>query len=215
MILGREYLIGVMLLCTMLFNTCLTIAQSGNWESASSKDGKITTKYSISTRSDKDGEDVPLIESITTATEEVSMEQCIALMKDVSKHKIFHSDDSSKVIKAISKNEWIIYYYTEGTFFTPDADGVYTMTFTEDEPGRTAAFTIKAIPTLLEKTEAKRFTYLNKGYSFKDLGNGKVQITMTTKLSPAFHVPGWIMNMAFPHTFFSVMQTFIKLAHDE
>ncbi|WP_157493953.1 hypothetical protein [Fulvivirga imtechensis] len=213
--MAKEHQTGVILLCIMLFNTCLTVAQSRKWESATSKDGKIATKYSISTRSDENGNDVALIESVTTATEKINMDRCIELMKDVSKHKFFHSDDSSTVVKTISENEWIIYYYTEGTFFTPDADGVYTLTFTEDKSNKTADFTIQAVPTLLERTEAKRFTYLNKGYSFEDMKDGTVRITMTTRLSPAFRVPGWIMNMAFPHTFFDVMQKFINLAHNE
>lgn len=211
----RDYRVGAMVLCIIFFNTCITTAQSKEWEKAQSKDGKISTRYKISTRSGENGGDVPLIESVTIGTEKISMDKCISLMKNVSKHKDFHSDDSSKIIRTISEDKWIIYYYTEGTLFTPDADGVFTMTFNEDEQGKTASFTITATPTLIEKKDAKRFTYLNKGYSFEDLGNGTVRITMTTKLSPAFKVPGWIMNMAFPYTFFNVMQTFIKLAHDE
>jgi hypothetical protein len=209
-----EFKIGVVILCIIFFNTTL-MAQTKEWKNEKTKDGKISAKYNISTRADDDGEEVPLIESVTTISEKISIDKCVALMKNVSKHKDFHGDDMSKTIKSLSDNKWIIYYYTEGNMFTPDADGVYTMTATEDPSGKTAMFTITAAPTLLEKKDVKRVTYLTEAFNFKDLGNGTTQITMTSNMSPAFQVPAWILKMSFPDALYDVIQKFVKLAHNE
>lgn len=212
--MNSEFKIGVLMICIIFFNTDI-IAQTKEWKTAKTKDGKISAKYNISTRTNEAGEEVPLIESVTNATEKISIEKCIALMKNVSKHKDFHGDDVSKTIKSLSENKWVIYYYTEGNMFTPDADGVYTMTSAEDPSGKTTVFTIAATPTLIEKKDMKRVSYLNEVVSFKDLGNGTTQITMTSNMSPAFQVPAWILKMSFPDALYDVMQKFIKLAHNE
>ena len=211
---NRKFQIGVLAFCIMLFSTSM-IAQTQKWKDAKTKDGKISTKYKISSRTNENGEDVPLIEMVTTAIEKISIDKCIALARNVSRHKDFHGDDSSNLVKVISDHEWVLYYYTEGTLFSPDADGVYTMTFNEDPLGKIASFRIEAAPTLVEERGVKRVTYLNETFTFKDLGNGLIQITMTSNMSPAFQVPGWILKMSFPDLAFKVMENFIKLAHDE
>jgi len=214
--MNGNFQMGVLMLCIVFFNLSIQ-AQTKEWKNAKTKDGKISTKYYISTRSNEIGEKVPLIESVTTSTEKIGIEKCISLMKNVSKHKDFHGDNSSKLITTISENQWVVYYYTEGTKFSPNSDGVYAMTFTEDKLKKTAAFTLNAEPTLYEKKDkdVKRVTYSNEVLTFKDLGNSMVEITMTAKMSPAFPVPAWIMKMSFPEPLFEVMKNFIKLAYVE
>lgn len=214
--MNRNFQIGITMLCIIFFNISI-LAQTKEWKNAKNKDGKITTKYKISSRTNERGEEVPLIESVTNATEKISMGKCISLMKNVPKHKDFHGDSSSELIKTISEKQWVVYYYTEGTSFSPNADGVYTMNFDDDKLGRTTTFTLNAEPTMYEKKgkDVKRVTYLNEVFTFKDLGNGLVDITTTVRMSPAFPVPTWIMKMSFPAPLFEVMEKFIKLAHDE
>jgi hypothetical protein len=86
---------GIITLC-ILFLSANVLAQTEEWKSAESKDGKIKTKYNISKRIDETGNQVPLIQYTATTTENVSMRRCVELMKDVSKHKEFQGDDVSK-----------------------------------------------------------------------------------------------------------------------
>lgn len=100
--------IRIVLIGFILFNVSLS-AQTDEWKTATNKNGNITAKYNFSTRVNEDGNKVPLVETITTAIGDVSLESCITLMKNISEHKEFRGEKSSKPIKIISENEWIIY----------------------------------------------------------------------------------------------------------
>jgi len=67
-------------------------AQTNEWKTAMSKDGKMTAKYHFSTRVNEDGDKVPLVQTITLTTANIGIENCISLMKNVSKHKDFRGE---------------------------------------------------------------------------------------------------------------------------
>ncbi len=101
----RLIILCMMFLCTNLF------AQTNEWKTDKIDDGKITVRSCISERTNESNEVVPLIEYIATTTDRVSMQNCISLLKDASKHKEFHGNDVSKKIETITENEWIVYYH--------------------------------------------------------------------------------------------------------
>lgn len=98
-------------------------AQTDEWKTALSKNGKITAKYNFSSRINEDDDKVPVVKTITTTTESIGIDNCIALMKNIAKHKDFRGEKSSKLINKISENEWSIYYYNDGMLLTPAVDG--------------------------------------------------------------------------------------------
>lgn len=201
------------LFCIVFINTNLS-AQTDDWTIAKTKDDKTTVKYNISSRTDENGDLVPLIEYTVTTTDIVNMQNCISVLKDVSKHKEFHDDDVSIKIKAITENEWILYYYIKGMGPIPDSDCVVKMTIFEDVMKKMAVFTLTAAPSLFEKKDVKRFTYYNESITFKDLENGKVEITVSSKVTPPIKVPVWMMKAAFPETAYDVVRKIVKLAKE-
>lgn len=205
---------GMLLLSIILFGTKLS-AQTDEWKTALSKDGKTTVKYNFSTRIDENGEKVPVVETITTTTENIGMDNCISLMKNISKHKDFRGEKLSKLISTISENKWIIYYYNDKTLITPAVDGSYLMTLEEDRLNKVAVFTITADPTLVEKTDASRLTYVKEIYRFKEIDENKLEITIITTASPGFKVPVMIMKKVFPKKSFDNMEKFLKVAKME
>lgn len=205
---------GMLLLSIILFTTKLS-AQTDEWKTILSKDGKTTVKYNFSSRMDDDGDKVPVVETITTTTDNIDIDYCISLMKDISKHKEFRGDKSSKLIKTVSENKWIIYYYSDKTLITPAVDGSYLMVFEEDLLNKTAVFTITADPTLVEKTNASRLTYVKETYKFKEIDENKLEITIQTMASPGFKVPAVAMKRAFPKKSFDNMEKFLKAAKIE
>jgi hypothetical protein len=190
------------------------LAQDKDWKTAKSDYGKITVNYKISTRTDENGKKVPLIEDMTTTTDSLSMQNCISLMKDVSKHKEFTDDYTSEKVKTISDNEWVVYYYSKNPWPIANSDCVSKMTFSENMTEKTATFKFTAAPNEFKKGKVKRMTCYNVTYSFKDLGNGKVEITITGKSTPPVKVPLWIIRSAFPGVPVTALRKFVKLAKD-
>ena len=190
-------------------------AQTDEWKTALSKNGKITAKYNFSSRINEDDDKVPVVKTITTTTESIGIDNCIALMKNIAKHKDFRGEKSSKLINKISENEWSIYYYNDGMLLTPAVDGSYLMIFEEDRQSKTVTFTITADPTLIEKTNTSRLTYAKEIYLFKETEEGKVEITIKTTVSPGFKVPSMMLKKAFPKKSFDNMEKFLEAAKKE
>lgn len=205
---------SIFLLSIFLSGTQLS-AQTHEWRTALSKDAKITARYNFSTRINEEGDKVPVVKTVTTSTESIDIDNCISLMKDVSKHKDFRGEKSSKLIRTVSENEWIIYYYNDKTLITPAVDGSYLMIFEEDRQSKTATFTITADPTLIEKTNTSRLTYAKEIYLFKETEEGKVEITIKTTVSPGFKVPSMMLKKAFPKKSFDNMEKFLEAAKKE
>lgn len=204
---------GFFILC-MIFKITNILAQTEEWKTAKLDDGKITVQYNISTRTDEKGDEVPLIEYIAKTTDSVSMRKCISLMKDVSKHKEFTGDNVSEKVQTISENEWVVYYYSNSPWPLPDNDCVQKMTISEDTTEKTALFTFIAAPTMFDKKNVKRITYQDTTYAFKDLGNGKVEVTTTMKITPPMKVPHWMIKANFPGEPAKVVRKFVKLAKE-
>ena len=190
-------------------------AQTDEWKTALSKNGKITAKYNFSSRINEDDDKVPVVKTITTTTESIGIDNCIALMKNIAKHKDFRGEKSSKLIRTVSENEWIIYYYNDKTLITPAVDGSYLMIFEEDRQSKTATFTITADPTLIEKTDMARLTYAKEIYSFKEVEGNQLEITIKTTVSPGFKVPSMMLKKAFPKKSFDNMEKFLEAAKKE
>ena len=202
------------LLGMVLFSTCLS-AQTNEWKTATSKDGKVMAKYNFSTRINENGEKAPVVETIATKIEHIPIENAVLLMKDISKHKDFRGEKSSELVETISNNEWIIYYFNGKSLIAPSVDGSYIMTFEEDKKNKTATFTIMADPTLVKETDASRITYAKEIYSFKELHGDQLEITIKTTVSPGFKVPSVLMKKAFPKKIFENMNKFVVLAKAE
>jgi len=190
-------------------------AQTDEWKTALSKNGKITAKYNFSSRINEDDDKVPVVKTITTTTESIGIDNCIALMKNIAKHKDFRGEKSSKLINKISENEWSIYYYNDGMLLTPAVDGSYRMILEEDRKNKTATFTLTADPTLIEKTDMARLTYAKEIYSFKEVEGNQLEITIKTTVSPGFKVPSMMLKKAFPKKSFEHMEKFLEAAKKE
>ena len=202
----------IILSCVLFFQIDVT-AQNNEWKTAVSKDGKVTAKYDFTTRLNENGDKVPVVNSLTATTVNMDIGNCISLMKDVSRHKDFRGEKSSNLIRTISANEWVIYYYNDKTLITPAVDGSYSMIFKDDPQHKTAIFTITADPTLTEKTDASRMTYVKEICSFRELGQNQLEVTIKTTSSPGFKVPSMFMKKAFPKKLFDRMEKFIEMAH--
>ncbi|OHD75949.1 MAG: hypothetical protein A3J97_02875 [Spirochaetes bacterium RIFOXYC1_FULL_54_7] len=187
-------------------------AEEAQWKTSSLDKGTISVQYRISERITDGGIKVPLIEDITTTVATVSLQSCIALMMDVRRHKDFMGDYSSEVIKVISDNAWTVYYYTKNPWPIADSDCVAVMSFSEDATQGTAIFKLTAAPDMMEDKHVGRMSFYNIEYSFKDLKDGTVKITVTGRTSPPVEAPLWLIKSAFPGIPADGIRKFVKVA---
>lgn len=176
-----------------------SISAQTDWITEKTEDGKITVTSKISKRTDENAKEVQLIEYIASTKANVSLQNCIAIMKDISKHREILNEEVSEMISSISDNEWLIYYYFNAPWPIPNSDCVAKMNFSEDLNNKMATFTLTAEPLLYATKNVKRVTYYSVSYTFKDIGNGKVEIISTAKLTPVIQAPEWIIREFFPN----------------
>jgi hypothetical protein len=188
-------------------------AQTKNWITQKSKDGSVTVKSCISDNKNEKGDKFSLIEYTTSATLNVDFKKCIVLMKNVSKHKAFlHDTKESKMIKTISENLSVVYYSFNAPWPFADYDCVTKMSIVEGN--NTSVFTIVADPTLYKKTDFDRLTNYEMSYQFKDLSNGKVEITIIGKMSPLIKIPLWMLRNTMPDRPAETLQKIAILANE-
>ncbi|MFC2151906.1 hypothetical protein ACFLSE_05205 [Bacteroidota bacterium] len=199
-------IIGLFFLTTNIF------AQATDWKTEKTEDGKITVTSKISKRTDENYNEVQLVEYVATTTANVSLQNCISVMKDISKHKEILNEEVSEMVKIISDNEWLIYYYFDAPWPIPNSDCVTKMNFFEDPSNRLATFTLTAEPSMYDIKDVKRVTYYNVTYVFKDLGDGKIEMTSTAKLSPIIQAPEWIVREFFPNGPARYLERLLSLA---
>lgn len=209
--ISRRKISGIIILISIFISTNI-FAQSTDWKTEKSEDGKITVVSKISKRIDEEANEVQLIEYIATTTANVSMQSCISIMKDISKHKDILNESVSEIVRIISDNEWLIYYYFDAPWPLPNSDCVSKMNFSEDLSNGMVTFTLTAEPSMYDKKDVKRLSYYNITYTFKDIGNGKVEMTSTAKLTPVIQAPEWIVREFFPNGPARYLQRLLVLA---
>jgi len=188
-------------------------AQNKEWITENTEDGKIIVTSRISNRIDEELKEVQLIEYVAITTAKVNFQNCILVLKDVSKHKEILNEKITNKIKTISENEWILYYFFDAPWPVPDSDCVAKMSLIEDSTNNIVTFTLTAEPYAFKMMGVKRVTFYNVTYSFRDIGNGLVEITSTAKLTPIVQAPEWIVRRFFPVGPARYLERLLKLAN--
>jgi len=196
----------------LVLMTAALCAQSDEWKTETSKDGHITVQSNVSRRIGAGGKEEQLVQYIAATTADVSVQQCIALLKDVSMHKDFNDDKESKIVKTISDNEWIVFYYCKVPWPFKDFDMVYRMKCAIDNPAAGAIFSLNAEPESYEKGKVDRITFSNIQYEFKAIDNNTTAIKVTAATCPTSIVADWMVKQSFPGGPAQMMLDMIKLA---
>lgn len=195
---SSKYILTLLAIC--IINLMPVYAQQDAWTSDTLDNGKLIVRYHFNHYTDINGNDSIIIEDEITLTENISFNKCIELMKDISMHKEFSGDKNSKKVKDISDSECIVYYYTKNPWPIKNSDVVAIMKSIIDKDKRLAVFSLTAAPEEYEPGDASRMTQYNVSYTFQELPDGMVKITINGKTSPPVKVPFWMIKSAFPGT---------------
>ncbi len=182
----------------IIFLSTTGIAQAKTWKTVTRDHGKIKIQYSVSKRIDEEGNKVPWIRYTAVTVEKISMKKVIALFRDPIEYGKLIGLKTCEKIKSISDNEWVNYSTASPGWPIADFDWVARMTFSENTNTRTVVFTSTADPTFIERTILNQNSSATETYTFKDLGNGEIEITITLEETPTVKVPRWLLHMAIP-----------------
>ena len=195
----------------ILLHTLNGYTQTNTWKTEKTNDGKIVVKSNVTERVEINGKSAPLIEYVAITTDFMNLHNCVNIMKDVSRHKEFLDLKINQKVKTFSENKWLNYYVFNAPWPFPSTDCVVKVTYSEDLKAKTAIFTLTAAPNLMKATSMKRFTYYNFTYAFKDVGNGKVEATVTAKMALTASVPLWMLRSSFPDSAAEPLQKLVKI----
>lgn len=193
----------------LLFYTGL-LAQE--YKTEKTKDGQISVKSRVSKRTDENGKEVQLIDYVATTTTDASLVSCIAVLKDVSKHKIFLGERESKVVKTTESGDPVVYYFFNPPWPMPNFDCVGVMSYSEDKGKKTATFKIVSDQSLYELQDVRRVSYYNATYAFKELADGKVEVSVSLKMTPVVQAPDFLVRTYFPNGPADIVRGIVKLA---
>jgi len=184
---------------------------SEGWTMETREEGQISISYNIYKEEGNRGEEITVVEYITKATVDTSLENCIELLKDVSRHSEFTDNTSSEMIRSISGNKWIIRYFSSAPWPLKDFDCVATMTLSEYSMDKKAAFEIVATPSEYMAMDMSRTELFEKTYAFEELGPESIQVTIYSKMSPPIKVPSFMIEMGVVDSAAGVIKKLIDL----
>ena len=202
----------VVILCFLTLNLS---AQTKEWKTEASDDGKTEVVFAIYDSVNIGGEEVKFIEynakTITTA----SLEKCADIFNNPSMHKKFYEyTEVSEKVKDFSENEWIIYYYYSPPWPIADSDCVSRIKMKRDSSNNKIVFESFSESNFMEKKDVTRSELNNIIFTFTEISNSKVEIFIEAILIPETPAPKWMMQAWFPEGPAGTLIRFKELAEN-
>ena len=210
-------MIKIKIVLVILFLLALnnSMAQSRSWTTEISDDGLTSVQYNIYDSLDVEGDEVTYIEYNATTKTKATLENCIEIFNNPDMHKKFYEyTEESKKIKTISESAWIVYYYYSPPWPIADSDCVSRITMISDSLKGKVVFTSFSEPNLIEKKDVVRSELNNITFTFKQISDSEVEITIEAILIPEMAAPKWMMNAWFPDGPAGTLKRFKELAEN-
>lgn len=185
-------------------------AQTDDWKTELTNDGKIRVQSKVSEWTNKKGDTYPLIEYTAVSTEVLNYQSCILVMKNVAKHNTFLNVSMCEKAMTFSENEWLSYYVFTAPWPFSSTDCVVRVSFSEESKPRKAIFKMVAAPDLMKSTNLKRFELYSFTYIFKELDMNKIEITISAKMALTTTVPLFMLRASFPGSAAEPLEKLVK-----
>ena len=199
----------------MIFLAIGTRAQKPGWKQETTKDGKVQVSYYFDERKDERGKKYTILEYEARTSARVSLESCLAVLEDDSKHQEFMEDtEYTKRIRDIAEDEWLSYYRLKKRWPMPEADVVTRYTLEPDADNKRFVLNGNPAPDMHPDQGVERMEESYSRYSLRDLGNGQTEIIMYSKTIPVVSIPKMLMATWFPNGPAKMVYGFIQLAEE-
>lgn len=150
-----------------------------------------------------------------TTVVDADLTTCVAVMHDVSHYNEWMCDTkASKLLKRDRDTRQTYYIFVDAPWPASDRDGIYEMNIKYRPEEKAVYAYVVAKPNQLE--EVPNITRMPKGngyWKFRDMGNGKTEVTMQIHAEPGGTVPAWLANSGVtnnPHTSLSNLKKQVK-----
>lgn len=204
-----------LLMVLMLILATSGRAQKPGWKQETTKDGKVQVSYYFDERKDEKGKKYTILEYEAKTSAQVSLESCLAVLKDDSRHKEFMEDtEYTERIRAISENEWLSYYRLKKRWPMPEADVVTRYTLKLEPDKKRFVLTGDPAPEMHPDQGVERMQESYSTYTVTDLGNGQSEIITYSRSIPVVSIPKMLMATWFPNGPAKMVDGIIQLAQE-
>jgi hypothetical protein len=201
-------------LCILLPSSHIK-AQNEGWKQDKTKDGKVLVSYNFLEKVDETGKKFNVLEFEAVTRAAVSIESCLAVLTDDSRHKDFMEDaEHTERIKDLSEDEWLSYYKLKSRWPMPDTD-VVTRYKLELKPAYNSfVLTGYPAPDMYPEQGLKRMQESFSRYTITDLGNGQCEVTMYSKSVPVASIPKMLLKTWIPNGPANMVNGIVRLAQE-
>jgi len=205
---------GLAFLC-MLFLSVSVHAQREGWKQDKTKDGKVLVSYNFLEHKDDNGKKYNVLEFEAVTSGEVSMESCLKVLKDDSRHKDFMEDaEDTERIKDLSEDEWLSYYLLKKHWPMPVSDVVTRYKLEVDGENNSYILHGFPAPDMYPDQGIERMRHSYSTYTLRDLGNGQTEVTMYSSSVPLASIPKMLLATWIPNGPADMVRGIIRLAKE-
>jgi len=206
---------GLIVLCSLLLNVSVN-AQRDGWKQDKTKDGKVLVSYNFAEHKDETGKKYNVLEFEAVTAAEVSMESCLKVLKDDSKHVDFMDDAvHTERIRDLSEDEWLSYYLLKKHWPMPVSDVVTRYKLEEDTESSTYTLTGFPAPDMYPEQGIERMRHSYSTYTLRDLGDGQTEVMMYSSSVPLASIPKMLLATWIPNGPADMVKGIIRLALEE
>ena len=206
---------GLIVLCSLLLNASVH-AQRDGWKQDKTKDGKVLVSYNFAEHTDEKGKKYNVLEFEAVTSAEVSMESCLKVLKDDSRHQDFMDDaDHTERIRDLSEDEWLSYYLLKKHWPMPVSDVVTRYKLEEDHENSRYTLTGFPAPDMYPDQGVERMRHSYSTYTLTDLGNGQTEVMMYSSSVPLASIPKMLLATWIPNGPADIVNGIIRLALEE
>ena len=203
----------ILLFLMMLLPGSHAISQDKEWTHEISEDEKTSVQSRVYYDKDENGEERKIIEYSARTVASVSLQNCEAVMKDASLHKVFFNNtEVSDKISDLSENDFLIYYFYDAPWPLPNSDCVSRIRIMTDSIEKKVTVSSTAEPNSFEDKDVARAKLNNFTFIFRELNNEDVEITLNSTFSPVILAPKWMIHAWFPEGPHKILELIINLA---
>ena len=202
-------------LCILLPSSHIK-AQNEGWKQDKTKDGKVLVSYNFLEKIDENGKKFNVLEFEAVTKAAVSLESCLAVLTDNSRHKDFMEDaEHTERIKVLSEDEWLSYYKLKSRWPMPETDVVTRYKLELKPDYNSFILTGYPAPDMYPDQGLKRMQESFSRYTITDLGEGQCEVTMYSKSVPVASIPKMLLKTWIPNGPANMVNGIVRLAQEE
>lgn len=206
---------GLLILGLVMPNNGL-YAQREGWKKETTKDGKVQVDYNFLERENDKGKKYNVLEYEARTSGKVSLDRCVAVLKNDARHKEFMEDTEHTVrIRDLAEDEWLSYYVLKKRWPMPESDVVTRYKLERDPDHNRIILVGYPAPDMYPDQGMKRMQESYSKYTLTDLGNGQTEVVMYSRSIPVVSIPKMLLATWVPDGPAKMVNGIIRLAAEE